>query len=61
MDAWRELMRALSTSGDSVDRELARSIEKFVAETTSTQSAALERSGPEQVLDAKSTELVARR
>jgi hypothetical protein len=61
MDAWRELMRALSTSGESVDRELARSIEKFVAETTGTQSAALERPGPGPVLHAKPTEVVPRR
>ena len=61
MDAWRELMRALSMSGNSFDRELARSIEKFVAETTGTQSAALERSGPGPLLDAKPTEVVPRR
>ncbi len=61
MDAWRELMRALSMSGDPLDRELAKSIDKFVAETTGTQSAALERSGSGPVLDAKPTEVVPRR
>ena len=47
VEAWMQVGRALAVSGDQADRDLARSIAKFIREMTSTIPAAVPSRAPE--------------
>ena len=48
VEAWMHVGRALAMSGDPADRDLARSIARFIKEMPISQTAAPQRAAPER-------------